>query len=99
MEKVEKTMMCKDCIHHDLCFDNGTLFLRYVKGIDSENVEIKCPFKSFKNKADFVEVVRCRDCEHAKYNNRCDALFCKLKKEATMVKAMDFCSYGERSDT
>lgn len=48
--------------------------------------------------ADVVEVVRCKDCEYAKHNNRCDALFCKLRKEATMVKAMDFCSYGERRE-
>lgn len=56
---------CKDCIHHDLCFDNGTLFVHYgAKGINIEDVENKCPFKAFKNKADFVEVTRCSKCEY-----------------------------------
>lgn len=49
-------MTCKDCIHHDLCFDNGTLFLNYAKGKVKENAEIYCPFKHFKNKADYEEV-------------------------------------------
>lgn len=54
-------MTCEDCIHKDLCFDNGTLFIRYVKGEDKENAETKCPFKAFKNKADFVEIELLKD--------------------------------------
>lgn len=49
-------MTCNDCIHHDLCFDNGTLFIHYAKGKKIADAENGCPFKAFKNKADFVEV-------------------------------------------
>jgi hypothetical protein len=50
-------MICEDCVHHDLCFDNGTLFINFTTtGRKAENVETNCPFKNFKNKADFVEV-------------------------------------------
>ena len=56
-EKGERTMTCKDCIHYDLCFDNGTLFIHFTTtGRKTENVETNCPFKNFKNKADYAEV-------------------------------------------
>lgn len=56
-------MICEDCVHHDLCFDNGTLFINFTTtGRKAENVETNCPFKNFKNKSEFVEVVRCKDC-------------------------------------
>lgn len=46
---------CKDCIQYDVCecADN----LEYA---DVERLKKDCP--RFKNKADFVEVVRCIDC-------------------------------------
>ena len=62
-------MTCKDCIHHNLCFDNGTLFLRYAKGVDMENVETKCPFKKFKSKSDYAEVKHGKWKEMAEYEH------------------------------
>ena len=50
-------------------------------GDDAE--EMEC----FKNKADFVEVVRCKDC---KYKRRCDSYMSCLFDES------GFCSYGKR---
>ena len=48
---------CKECIHHDLCFDNGTLFIHFTAiGREKENVETNCPFKKFKSIVDVVEV-------------------------------------------
>ena len=92
-------MTCKDCVHHDLCFDNGTLFLRYAKGIDKENAETKCPFDNFKNKADFVEVVECCKCKYAVFNKHCSAYSCKRRDYfSEFVRPTDFCSYGERRD-
>ena len=86
-------MTCKDCIHYDLCFDNGTLFLRYAKGIDMENAETKCPFKAFKNKADFVEVVRCKDCgSYNKHYGECTLNGSHYGEEG-------YCSRGKRRDT
>ncbi len=104
-------MTCEDCVHHDLCFDNGTLFTNFTTtGRKAENVETNCPFKNFKNKADFVEVVRCKDCKHwKKYENTAGAGNCKKREfsfeygnEHTFnpITMPDFnCSYGERSDT
>lgn len=88
-------MTCKDCIHHDLCFDNGTLFINYAKGKEKENAEIYCPFKKFKNTADVEEVVRCKDCVHKKHGIQGN--YCGLTD--FLIKDDDFCSHGERKDT
>lgn len=44
-------MTCKDCIHYDVCLPNSAAYGHKLK---------LC--SKFKNKADFVEVVRCKDC-------------------------------------
>jgi hypothetical protein len=55
-----------------------------------DDVEEVC--QHFKNKADFVEVVRCKKC---KYNGN----FFKCPFDADVkCKEDDFCSYGERRD-
>ena len=74
-------MTCKDCIHRGLCDAHG-----YIDADD-------CAF--FKNKADFVEVVRCEKCKHyvANYCTR------DINGRTNMFRmnADDFCSYGERT--
>ena len=94
-------MTCKDCVHEMLCLDNGTLFTRFtMTGQKAENVETNCPFKNFKNKADFVEVVRCKEC---KYSRKQDKVFgitdykC-VKHNISCLSPYDFCSYGERKN-
>jgi hypothetical protein len=57
---------CKECIHCDICEKDETL-----TEFD-ENQSAYC--KGFKNKTDFVEVVRCKDCvwfvpEHIKLSD------------------------------
>jgi hypothetical protein len=47
---------CYDCLHYDACSDAGDNGFSSLK----EDVS-KC--KHFKNKADFVEVCRCKDCD------------------------------------
>ena len=64
---------CKNCIHRDFCNIHGY--------IDAD--ECGC----FKDKADFVEVVRCKDCAK-RYTKNCNA-----KHERA---DMDFCSSGIR---
>ena len=56
-------MTCKDCIHFEVC-DSGRHIGEYIEddGVYSEGVENDCA--SFKNKADYAEVVRCKDCIH-----------------------------------
>ena len=52
---------CSECIHLAKCLiDETTRY--YGKDIACANVEELCKF--FKNKSNFVEVVRCRDCKH-----------------------------------
>lgn len=69
--------------------------------IDLENSAV-C--KHFKNKADFVEVVRCRDCKYLYCFSAIDRQFyCKHFPKGlqgiNIVEENPFCSYGERSDT
>ena len=46
------------------------------------------------NKADVVEVVRCKDCKHhAEFSSKCNKL------NLTPMLSSDYCSYGERADT
>ena len=78
-------MTCKDCIHYEPCYEYGNI-------LDPLGGGVKCD--SFKNKADFVEVVRCKDCKFL------------IQEESTcaicthdIVYPDDFCSYGERRDT
>jgi hypothetical protein len=69
---------CKDCVHCDVC-DMPII-------TDGRKNASNC--KKFKNKADFVEVVRCKDCRR-RYTHCFDQV---LDDE-------DFCSYGERKET
>jgi hypothetical protein len=62
-------------------------------GLDAacNNVEQLC--ENFKNKADFVEVVRCNDCV---YSNE-DGTICHYGV-GRGVKPEHFCGYGERRE-
>ena len=77
-------MSCKDCIHEELCNIHG-----YINAD-----ECFC----FKNKADFVEVVRCKDCNHGHWNQEtCHGkpiYYCD--RTDLQVSKYSFCSYGER---
>jgi hypothetical protein len=57
-------MTCKDCVHSEIC-------LEQYKGLNQEMMFREC--KRFKNKADVVEVVRCKDCQYAQeLDKHCD---------------------------
>jgi hypothetical protein len=79
-------MTCYDCINYDDCIKRGD-----VAAINlTEDSEKECDL--FKNKDNFVEVVRCKDCDRsAKYK---DYYLCGVDNRA--VNADSFCSYGER---
>ena len=87
-------MTCKDCIHYGVCMDFTTLKeSEFAQNFNQ--AEMSCDY--FKNKADFVEVVRCKDCKRAKpliFEG-----FYKCYRQNACRKAYDFCSYGERKDT
>ena len=77
---------CKNCIHRDFCNIHGY--------IDAD--ECGC----FKDKADFVEVVRCEDCKKWTKEHTCKEFTADrspLRGKITFVtEPTDFCSYGER---
>lgn len=87
-------MTCNDCIHNEVCEE-----LEQKNGI-SKIFTCQCAF--FKNKADFVEVVRCERCKYCKAiidrdgngSVYCDRTFSKFDVDPT-----DFCNFAERSDT
>jgi hypothetical protein len=77
-------MTCKDCIHYDVC--------QYHITEETDMTVAECG--NFKNKAEFVEVVRCKGCKYyvAEYCTR------DIKGRTNMfyMQPDDFCSYGER---
>ena len=92
---------CKDCLHYDVCeaLENGN----GVKKVHP--IQCGC----FKNKADYVKAVRCKDCVHAtelnEYEKRCyieGCVACRQihqNSERTIMLPTDFCSYGERKES
>lgn len=87
-------MTCRDCFGFSDCLDyESTPY--YGLDCACNNVEELC--ENFKNKADFVEVVRCKDCKYY-VSNYCTR---DIKGRTNMfyMQPTDFCSYGERRDT
>ena len=92
------TMTCKDCLIYDKCcrdaydesFREGRAdrFLIFLAN--------QMPCKYFKNKADVVEVVRCRNCKY--FNNQFNTCKCLSPKADVEMNEDDYCSYGERKD-
>lgn len=81
-------MTCKECLYYEVC----PLGLA-VKGKTGTCLK-------FKNKADFVELVRCKGCKFVHINSSSGLYHCKRRGHySEEVKRDDFCSYGERSDT
>lgn len=81
---------CYECLHYEACSDVGDAGFSYLK--DGEE---KCDH--FKNKADFVEVVRCKDCvwyEQNPWNN--EEMVCRYYADWSAPEPGDFCSHGER---
>ena len=80
---------CGECIHHKSCFN-----MAFRCGYKAEALEGAETCEDFKNKADFVEVVRCDDC----YLQGC----CVVEdtfNTARMADSMKFCAVGKRRDT
>ena len=76
---------CEDCIQYDVC--------EYADGQKYETQELlKADCPRFKNNADVVEVVRCKDCTEWD-KNECECSHWYGFREN------NFCSYGERKDT
>lgn len=96
LEEKEGEKSCKDCVHSEIC-------LKQYEGLNQEMMFKEC--KRFKNKADFVEVVRCKDCKH-KLLTEGNRVMCSRNAQKmecfadwyglTATDDNHFCSYGER---
>lgn len=80
---------CNNCIHYSACLWNG----EYTP----------TPCRHFKDKADMVEVVRCRDCKHLTVINNGSA-YARCEKTGYVFWSFrtdtreHFCAYGERRE-
>ena len=83
-------MECKDCIHYDVCAtkDEKISLATKVKELVADN------FTCFKNKADFVEVVRCAWCKY--FDAHPEDLYGTCELSGEYLANYEFCSYGER---
>lgn len=85
--------ICKDCISHDICEKHKRLMLTVDNNFEliyQNGVQVSC--RNFKDKSQYVEVVRCKDCKHRDKGGLCQAEGQKL----TIAKDNHFCSKGER---
>ena len=75
---------CNNCIHYSACLWNG----EYTP----------TPCRHFKDKADVVEVVRCKDCRWYLTANWDGTILygCDCTEGLKDVEPNGFCSYGER---
>ena len=85
---------CKECIHFEVC--------EPYTAPDESYPEVGGCY-GFKNKDEFVQVVRCKDCKHYKPQNQgahrnCTTPYC-MRMVAVKVSPSAFCSYGERRAT
>ena len=82
-------MTCKDCMHIDVCeiADNKEYLNEDCKKAD-------CP--KFKNKADYVEVVRCDKCVYYDplYGNGKIGICTHLQSKRNLKHDEDYCSLG-----
>lgn len=83
---------CKDCIHYFACSANGGLF-----NDKDETKEMLC--NHFKNKVDFVEVVRCKDCKYC-FDAIMGGMWCEHPDDIMPLGSnpTDFCSYGVKKE-
>lgn len=83
---------CKDCIHYEVCIDY-VCDEHFTKETNQTTREMFSPIgcENFKNKADFVKVVRCKDCTHRRTDDFY-SFYCR--KDEVGCKDDDFCSDG-----
>lgn len=92
-------MTCKDCVHYQVCAENGIYFTDdYIKGITIHN-DVRSLCQRFKNIKNFVEVVRCKDCRYKKVGYMQAAYYycCRQGSGFHHIKENDFCRYGKRN--
>ena len=93
-------MTCKECLFYKRCRWVAEGLRAYGKTVEFDDdiipADKACSF--FKNKADVVEVVRCKDCKHNKYEQPNGFIHCHRDRKEGWIfrRKTDFCSYGEK---
>ncbi len=87
---VMRMTKCEKCIHGDICA------IRDCMDADDEIAMTYCAH--FIGKADFVEVVRCKDCKYYETDIWDGEILCGCNNPSGMqdVSADGYCSYGKR---
>lgn len=81
-------MLCKDCLSFDVCKDATIPNPAFIGPRPDKSKECR----HFKNKADFIEVVRCEECVSARRVFACYR--CRITGEKH--NGGHYCSYGNR---
>lgn len=85
---------CKDCYLYDGCIAG------HLHCYEENDIKNNC--NNFKNKNNYVEVIRCKDCKYF-YQKTLVGGFCKCGEvcggDSRMRANEGFCSYGELKST
>lgn len=87
---------CKDCVRYDAC---NSYYPRFMKDRLKLGDGYVCDH--FRNKANFVEVVHCYECENCKTIMNLlgePHFFCTKSLNNTEVELKHYCSYGVRKN-
>lgn len=97
-------MTCRDCIHYDVC----EITITDESFTDDAPQELRDMFspkgcETFRNKADYAEVVRCEKCKY-RTTHTCaitgiKTLFCEYGEKPFAVEPTHYCGYGETKHT
>ncbi len=79
---------CGHCIHFERCSV-------WHKEFIGKPLKVESLCEYFKNKADFVEVVRCKDCANILHKNDISVV-CKILGKVMITE--DYCSYGAKKN-
>ena len=92
-------MTCKNCVYEPRCHS------RIAYGMDTDDLtgrlltDIEKGCNHFKDKADYVSVVRCKDCKHC-IDEGMSGLWCNHADNRNPIgcRPDDYCNDGERKD-
>ena len=85
-------MTCNECLYQPICNTYASFGVTDLPASDISPCEL------FKNKADFVEVVHCKDCKHYEIGKSYTPYCNNVMNLFEEMKCDDFCIYGERKE-
>lgn len=83
---------CKDCLHFNVCLSCGETRY-YGENSACNDVQERC--KYFKNKKNFVEICRCKDCLYFDYKFGSYGVCEHPSYIGTQMFDLNYCGYAE----